>query len=93
MAIITTYAKARQTLAELCDRAADDRETVIIQRREKGDVALVSADELNSLVETAYLLRSPKNAKRLLTALNRAEQRALASTSVRDLRRQFLPDE
>ena len=72
MAIQTTYSMARANLASLLDQVTDDRETVIIRRRGAKDVALVSADELASLQETAHLLRSPANAKRLLTALNRA---------------------
>ncbi len=93
MAIFTTYTKAQEEFAALCDRAAEDRETVIIQRGDKADVALVSADELDSLVETAYLLRSPKNAERLLTALERAEKGEVPPSTVEDLRRDFLPDE
>ena len=72
MSIQTTYSMARANLASLLDQVTDDRETVIIRRRGAKDVALVSADELASLQETAHLLRSPANAKRLLTALNRA---------------------
>src|SRR5690242_16149253 len=56
VAIQTTYTEARARLAELCDRAIDDRETVIISRRGSADVALIAADELSSLLETAHLL-------------------------------------
>ena len=59
-------------LASLCDIVTATREAVIIRRRGTRDVALVSADELESLMETAYLLQSPKNAGRLITALQRA---------------------
>jgi antitoxin YefM len=72
MPIQTTYSTARANLASLLDQVTDDRETVIIRRRGAEDVALVSAAELASLQETAHLLRSPANARRLLTALNRA---------------------
>jgi antitoxin YefM len=72
MPIQTTYTEARASFARLCDRVTADRETVIITRRGAEDVALIAADELASLHETAHLLRSPKNAARLLTALNRA---------------------
>jgi prevent-host-death family protein len=72
MAIQTTYTKARASFAKLCSQVAEDREIVIINRRGNEDVALVAADELSSLIETAHLLRSPKNAQRLLAALNRA---------------------
>jgi antitoxin YefM len=64
--------EARANLARLCDRVVNDRETVILTRRGKPAVALIAADELASLEETAYLLRSPRNAARLLTALNDA---------------------
>ena len=72
MAEHITYSKARAELARLCDKVAEDREVVYITRRTKENVALIASKELSSLLETAHLLRSPKNAQRLLTALNRA---------------------
>jgi len=51
-----------------------DREIVIIQRDGEEDVAMIAASDLSSLLETAYLLRSPANAKRLLSALHRATE-------------------
>ena len=72
MAIRTTYTDARQRFAELLHRVEEDRESVIISRRGHEDVALVSADELESLRETAHLFRSPANARRLLQALDEA---------------------
>ncbi|GAA5513266.1 hypothetical protein Dcar01_01995 [Deinococcus carri] len=67
-----SYTQARAELASLMDRAVNDRETVIIERRGQASVALIAADELRSLQETAHLLRSPANARRLLSALGRA---------------------
>lgn len=75
MPIRTTYTDARANFAQLWDRVTEDRETVIITRRGAADVALIAADEFASLRETAHLPRSPKNATRLLTALNRALRR------------------
>ena len=75
MAIQTTYTEAHANLARLCERVVEDRETVISSRRGGRDVALIAADELASLEETAHLLRSPKNVVRLSTALNRALER------------------
>jgi antitoxin YefM len=69
MAKETTYTRARANLASLCDDVAETREPLIIHRRGAPDVALVAADELQSLIETAHLLRSPNNARRLITAL------------------------
>jgi antitoxin YefM len=72
MTIKFTYTNARKNLASLLDRVTNDHEVVIIQRRGSEDVAIIAADELASLTETAYLLRSPQNAERLLSALGRA---------------------
>ena len=72
MAIETTYTQARANLKALLDEVAENREPVIIRRRGGDDVAMIAADELRSLLETAHLLRSPKNAQRLITALRRA---------------------
>lgn len=93
MAIETTYTQARASLAALCDAATDDREIVIIRRRGAEDVALVAASELRSLQETAHLLRSPKNAERLLRALLRALERSEYPQSVADLRAEIGVDE
>lgn len=68
----TTYTQARERLASLMDQVTDTREPVLIRRRGREPVALVAADELASWMETAYLLRSPKNARRLLAASERA---------------------
>ena len=88
MTIQTTYTQARANFAKLCNNVTANREIVIIQRRGVEDVALISAAELTSLMETAYLLRSPKNAERLLAALNRAMQREIEPQSMEDLRRE-----
>lgn len=88
MTIETTYSQAREQLKSLMDRAVDDREVIVVRRRSGGDVAMIAADELESLVETAHLLRSAKNAERLLTALARARADALPATPVSDLQKQ-----
>jgi antitoxin YefM len=82
-----TYTAARANLARLCDQVASGHECVIIKRRGAKDVALVSADELRGLTETAHLLRSPKNARRLVAALTRARTRKGRAESVDDLKR------
>ncbi len=86
MAIQTTYTQARASLASLMDEVTKNREVVIIQRRGREDVAMITADELAGVLETAHLLRSPKNAKRLLTALNRVKKGSGASQTIDDLR-------
>ncbi len=74
MATETTYTQARADLKRLMDEAVSSREPVIIRRRSGEDVALIAASELQGLMETAHLLRSPKNAERLLRALHRAQK-------------------
>jgi antitoxin YefM len=89
MPIQTTYTRARANLAKLCDEVAKNQEIVIINRRGSHDVALVSAEELSGLMETAHLLRSPKNAERLLTALNRVKAKRPKPKSVASLRKEL----
>ena len=85
----TTYTALRQSLASVLDRVANDREVVIVRRRSEKTVAMVAADELIGLMETAHLLRSPKNAQRLLTALRRAVGRKGKPEPLEKLRREM----
>ena len=89
MAVETTYTSLRQRLASVLNQVAEDQEIVIVRRRNAKDVALVPAEELESLMETAHLLRSPKNARRLLSALRRAEGRTGRPESVEKLRQEI----
>ena len=75
MATKASYSHARQNLAEIWNEVEDSREPAILERRGHEDMALIPADELSSLRETAYLLKSPKNAARLLTALARSQKK------------------
>jgi antitoxin YefM len=94
MPIQTTYTHARSKLAALLDEVTENHEVVIITRRGAQDVAMISAAELSSLTETAHLLRSPKNAERLLTALNRALARTGTPQKIEELRQEVgSPDE
>jgi antitoxin YefM len=86
MAIEATYTKVRTQLAHFLDEVIDHRQIVIVNRRGKDDVAMIAAAELSSLVETAHLLRSPKNAQRLLTALQRARANKGARKSLERLK-------
>ncbi len=72
MTIEVSYSHARQNLASLLNEVTQDRQVVIINRRGGEPAALIAADELAGLTETAHLLRSPANAIRLLKALARA---------------------
>jgi antitoxin YefM len=68
----TSYSYARENLAGIWDEVEDSREEVILTRRGHEDLAILPAHELRTLKETAHLLRSPRNAARLLSALARS---------------------
>ncbi len=88
MTIKTTYTQAHDELAKLLDQVTHNREVVVIQRRGEEDVAMIAAAELESLMETAYLLRSPANAGRLLAALGRALKNEGDPQTIEELRRE-----
>jgi antitoxin YefM len=81
-----SYSEARANLASLWDRVVADREPVVIHRRGKEAVAVLPAAELEAIMETAHLLRSPRNAERLLSALARAREEAGEPATVEALR-------
>jgi antitoxin YefM len=72
----------------LLDQVTHNREVVVIQRRGEEEVAMIAASELACLMEPAYLLRSPANAERLLSALGRALKNEIQPTTVDELRRE-----
>jgi antitoxin YefM len=85
----TTYTQLRGKLSSVLDRVAADQEVFIVRRKGRRDVALIPADELAAIMETAHLLRSPKNASRLLRAFRRAEKGSRKSESLDKLRREM----
>ena len=85
----TTYTNLRQNLASTMDRVVNDREVVIVRRKGDQRVAMVHADELSGLLETAHLLRSPRNAERLLKALRRADSVKKKPESLDKLRQEM----
>lgn len=82
----TTYTNARANFAGLCDEVVDNREIVVIRRRKGSNIAMIAADELESLVECSHLLKSPKNAERLLSALERALKAGGQVSTLQDLK-------
>src|SRR5512139_1669136 len=68
-----SYTESRARYAEVLDGVANDREEVIITRAGHDPVVIVSLEDYESLRETAYLMRSPANARRLLDAMERLE--------------------
>ncbi len=83
----TTYTALRENLASYLDRVIDDREVVVVKRRGARDVAIIAADELAGLEETAYFLRSPANARRLLESLRELDRGRGKKMTVEELRR------
>ncbi len=77
-----TYSHTRQHLAEIMDKVSDDRAPVLITRQNGNPVVMMSLQDFNALEETAYLMRSPKNAKRLMESI---EQLATQGGRVRNL--------
>jgi antitoxin YefM len=79
-----TYSAARANLAQTMDRVCNDHEALIITRNGEQAVVMLSLDDYQALEETAYLLRNPANAKRLLSATTQLDagkgvQRELAT--------------
>lgn len=84
-----SYSHLREHLAEVWDQVEDSQEPVIVSRRGHQDMAILPADELESLRETAHLMRSPKNARRLLEAIVRATNGEGEVIDPRSLRDEF----
>lgn len=93
MPIKTTYTQVRESLAKYLDEVTHNREVVVIQRRGEEEVAMIAASELTSLLETAYLLRSPANAERLLSALSRAMKGEGNPLDIKELRKEVGVDQ
>ena len=69
-----TYTAARESLAATMQRVCEDHDPVVITRRRDQAVVMMALDDYEALEETAYLLRSPKNARRLREAVEQLRQ-------------------
>jgi antitoxin YefM len=85
MATRATYSRARANFAKIWNEVESSREPAILERRGHESMALLPADELSSLQETAHLLRSPKNAVRLLAALARSKRQETSAVELEKL--------
>jgi antitoxin YefM len=85
MATRATYSRARANFAKIWNEVEESREPAILERRGHESMALLPADELSSLQETAHLLRSPKNAARLLAALARSQRQETPAVELETL--------
>ena len=78
-----SYTEARERLAETIDRVCDDHAPVTVTKRRDKAVVVMSLEDYDSLVETSYLLRGPRNARRLLESIKELEE---GGGTERDLR-------
>ena len=69
-----TYTTARQNLAKTMDKVCEDHAPVIVTRKSSNSVVIMSLEDYEALQETAYLLRSPKNARRLIESIAQLEK-------------------
>lgn len=88
MSSVYTYTQARENLATILDTVSKNNEVVIINRRNAENVAIISESELNSLLETAHLLRSPRNAERLVETISDALADKIPVLSIEDLKKE-----
>lgn len=84
-----TYTQARGNFAKLLDNVSLNNEVVVINRRNAESVAMISEKELKGLLETSHLLRSPKNAQRLLSAINSALNKTTEAQSLNNLKKEL----
>ena len=80
-----TYSAARENLASTMDRVCQDHDPVIITRNRDQAVVMLSLEDFESLQETAYLLRSPANARRLLDSIESLDTGKTISKKFKDL--------
>ena len=80
-----TYSAARENLASTMDRVCRDHDPVIITRNRDQAVVMLSLEDFESLQETAYLLRSPANARRLLDSIESLNEGKTVSKKLQEL--------
>ncbi len=84
-----SFSELRANLKAYCDDVAADGEPLIVKRRGAQDVALISIKELVGLEETAHLLRSPKNARRLFESIVETRSGHETAMTMRELRERY----
>ncbi|MGK7924472.1 MAG: type II toxin-antitoxin system Phd/YefM family antitoxin [Spirulina sp.] len=83
------YTDAKDNLASILDRVCENREIIIVKQANGNNVALIPEDELTSLLESIYLLRSPENSKRLFRALKWAESEVGTPQTIAELKEEL----
>ncbi len=91
--IYSSYTEARANFAKLMDKVVDDADVVVIERRGQPRVAMISADELERMQETLYILRSPENVRRINEGIEEGKRGKIKAQSVQEIRSEFgLPE-
>ena len=85
----TSYSNARANLASILDEVVDQQQIFIVKRRNGKNVALIAEDELSSLLESVYLLRSSENARRLHRALQWSESEDAQPQTIDELKQEL----
>ena len=85
----TTYSQARMNLASILEQVCDEHQIIVIKRRNQKNVASIAEDELSSLLECVYLLRSPENAKRLFSSLEWAQTEDPTTQTLAELKEEL----
>lgn len=85
----TTYSHLRANLATILDQVHDESQIMVINRRNGKNIALIAENELSSLLESVYLLKSPENAKRLFRSLEWAEKTEQKPQTLAELREEL----
>jgi antitoxin YefM len=85
MTIQQTLTQTREGFEKLLDQVTNNREVVVIRRGGDDDVAMIGASELESLLETAYLLRSSTEGERMLVALGSALRAECDSQTIQEM--------
>lgn len=86
---ITSPTEARAGFFQLLDRVIENHQICIINRRDGENVAMIAESDLNSLMETVYLFRSPANARRFLDSLDEYRSGKIAPQSIEELRQEL----
>ncbi|NEO70153.1 type II toxin-antitoxin system Phd/YefM family antitoxin [Moorena sp. SIO3H5] len=84
-----TYSQAKANLASILDQVYEQRHIIVIKGDNQKNVALIAEDELSSILETIYLLRSPENAKRLFRGLEWAESEEATPQRLEELKEEL----
>jgi antitoxin YefM len=89
MAIQTTYTEARANFSKLMDTVENDADVVIVKRRGHQRIAWISADELERMQETLYILRSPENIRRINQGIEEGKQGRIKAQTAQEICNEF----